>query len=664
MRSKSRRGHSWVPSGVNEDTVLPLRRSFLIATGGVISGLLVSRMAWLQTLEGQRHTSAADENRFDVRILVAPRGVIYDRGGEPLAITSRDYRVSIVPERCPDPEATIRQIAAILGLEEPTIRRRLTELRSARRFDELPIRQGLTWPEFSELNVRLPSLPGVVVEAGSTRRYPFDVAFAHPIGYVQKPNQREIEAAQSRGSDGARRAQYLRHPDVRVGKAGLEAGLETALHGEAGWRKIEVNASGRVVSEIGHEVREPVPGQDVVLTLDGELQRAAMERMAGESAATVVMDIEQGDLVVLASSPGFDPNLFINGISAAAFSAYNTDEKKPLFHKCVTGAYKPGSTFKMVTGLAAMAAGMSPSERISCPGFFSFGGRRFHCWKRGGHGSVDYRSALKGSCNVYFYQAALRAGPDGVARMARLLGFDVAYDLDIPSVVKGNIPDPEWWRRVRGGEWPAGGTLNMGIGQGDVLTSPVQLATFTARLANGGKAVVPRLVRARAGLPEVGTPAPLGIDPVALQRTNEAMWAISNEAGGTAYNPSQLDLVRHKDTGRIVVETDAPPGSAKVQLAGKTGTAQVRVITAAERARGVRRNEDLEWRLRDHALFVCFGPYDQPRYACAVVVEHGGGGSRVAAPIARDVMRAVLLKDPANRPTMTIAAGPSTRVPT
>jgi penicillin-binding protein 2 len=442
-----------------------------------------------------------------------------------------------------------------------------------------------------------------------------------------------------------------------VGKAGLEARLEPLLDGDPGSRRVVVNTHGRVVSEEGGATNPPTPGVSLVLTLDHELQKAAMERMAGQSAAAVLMDIHQGDLLVLASAPGFDPNEFVNGIPGPAFRVLNEDETKPLFHKCVTGAYKPGSTFKMVTGLAALAAGLPEDFRVSCPGYLPFGGRNFHCHRRGGHGSVDLHTAIKASCNVFFYTAALRAGIENVAAMARNMGLGTAFDVDLPGVEDGIVPDAAWWERVRGGPWPPGNTLNVGIGQGDIQASPLQLAVMTARIANGGLAVTPRIVRDgadRAAPPE--RPPSLGINPQHLAAAQFGMFGVCNEPGGTATRAGNLGLVRHPDTGEVLEASDQTRGFPPVQIAGKTGTAQVRIITAQERARGVRRNQDLEWRLRDHALFVCFGPYDAPRYACVVVVEHGGGGSAVAAPIAADIMKRALLRDPLRMTPATAAS--------
>lgn len=634
------------------------RVAVLGVLGAAGFGSVIARLGYLQventlnTLRGKTsYSDAADENRFDLHVVPPPRGVIHDRFGEVLANTSPNYRVMIVPEATQGKlEEVLRQLGILLDMPEAAIEARIRKAKRARRFDSILVQEGLDWQQFTAVNVFLPELPGVKAEAGQLRYYPFKSAFAHPIGYVQRPSQSEIDRAEIT-NPGA--GVYLRNPDVRVGRSGLEARLEPDLQGQAGWRKVEVNAAGRVVSETVGQSRKPVDGSPVILTLDGALQRAAMERMGGESAAAVIMDIQSGELLVLASAPGFDPNAFVNGIGAQDFKALNENEYKPLFHKAVTGAYKPGSTFKIVTALAALQAGKDPAERHNCPGYFVYGGRPFHCWKKGGHGSVDLHGALKGSCNVYFFQAALRAGQDRIAAMARALGFGTAFELDLPAVQAGIVPDQAWWESQRDEPFPSGMTLNTGIGQGDLLVSPLQLGVATARLASG-LAVDPILVREKLGTTGATAPPALDIPKEHRDIVMAGMYAVCNEPGGTAISGGDLQLVRDPVSGRAV-PLEAGSRFERVRMAGKTGTAQVRVISAAERALGVKRNEDLRWGLRDHALFISIAPWDKPRYACAVVVEHGMAGSRVAAPMARDILRIALMDDPLSRAPMKLA---------
>ena len=639
------------------------RRALMLSAGGAtVMGAIMFRLAQLQATDifTEEYTNAADENRFDTRIIAPPRGVIYDRFGTVLAQTSKDYQVSVVQDDAENVEQVIGRVAEILGLGSDWAHRALIKVREQVRYEPAQLKAGLNWDEFNAINVRLPELRGVVADSTDTRAYPYDVVFAHPIGYVQKPTQRDIENAQKpeNGPDGQRRAVYLRNPDVRVGKAGLEARLEQNLHGDAGWRKVIVNAFGREMGEDKEERHDPTRGTGAVVTLDAELQRVAMQAFGDQAGAAIVMDIYTGDLLVMTSAPSFDPNLFVNGISTADFAALNGDEKKPLFNKAITGAYPPGSTFKTMVGIAAKQSGIPDNWSVSCPGYMNYGGRAFHCWKKGGHGGVNLHSALRESCDVFYYNAALRAGPERLAAVAREFGFGIAHDVSLPNVEDGVVPDPAWMQRVRHTEWTGGLTLNYGIGQGDLLVTPLQLCVMAARIGNNGHAVIPRLVRDAPGVTEPAQPPQMaGIAAEHLAAIREGMFGVCNEPGGTATRAGNMIQCVRRPDGKIVDAAEGQPGWEPVRIAGKTGTSQVRIITAAERARGVMRDADLPWRMRDNALFVCFGPWDQPRYACAVVIEHGGHMNPLldASPIAATILRETFLRDPANRPAARLA---------
>ncbi|MET0181773.1 MAG: penicillin-binding protein 2, partial [Caulobacterales bacterium] len=526
------------------------RRAVWLSTAGVFAmGAVSVRLLQLQATDlfNKQYTEAADENRFDQRLIPPPRGIVYDRFGVPLAITSKDYRVTITRERAQDLEGAIRSVALILGLDEDWVRRRVREVQSKRAYEPVSLRQGLTWEEFAAVNVRLPELHGVNAESTSARSYPYDIVFAHPIGYVQKPNQRDIDAAQAEGGAGERRAVYYRNPDVRVGKAGIEAELERTLRGEAGWAKVIVNAFGREMGEDLDERQEPIPGSGIVLTIDADLQRRAMEMFNDDESSfaragsVVVMDIITGDLLVMASAPGFDPNHFVNGIGSVEFDQLNTAETKPLFHKAVAGVYAPGSTFKMIVGIAAKQAGVEDDWAVSCSGGFGYGGRVFHCWQRGGHGRVNLHDAIKHSCDVYFYQAALRAGPERIANVSRQFGLGQRYDVSVPNVRSGLIPDPTWWRANRHENWTGGLTVNYGIGQGAMGVTPLQLAVMAARLGNNGHAVVPRLIREAPGVAQPRDPPHMsGIEAEYLARVRDGMFGVCNEPGGTAVRAGAL----------------------------------------------------------------------------------------------------------------------------
>jgi penicillin-binding protein 2 len=632
------------------NVIFSRRAALMSFVGAGVMGAILIRMGQLQAtnLISQEYTDAADENRFDTRIIAPPRGVIYDRFGTVLAQTSKDYQVSVLQNDVDDLEDVVGRVAQILGRSDEWARRTVLRLDPTARYEPVPIAEGLTWEEFNAVNVRLPELRGIVANSADVRAYPYDIVYGHPIGYVQKPTQRDVEEA--RAANDQTRAMYLRNPHVRKGKAGLEASMEDVLHGTPGYRKVIVNARGVEQGEDESERREPVRGSGVVLTLDHELQRTAMQNFGEQSGSAVVMDIYTGDLLVMASTPGFDPNLFVNGIGQSDFDVYNNDEKKPLYHKTVTGVYPPGSTFKMIVGIAAKQAGLEDNWRTHCSGGFYFGGRTWHCWNR--HGSVNLHAAIRHSCDVFFYQAALRAGPERIAAVARQFGLGEHFDVNVPNVRDGLIPDPAWWRENRHEGWTGGLTVNYGIGQGAMGVTPLQLAVMAARLGNNGLAVRPRLVREAPGVS--GPPQPphmSGIEAEYLARVRDGMYGVCNEPGGTANSAGRLELVRNPETGAIVRLTPETRGWPLVQIAGKTGTAQVRALGDN---RG-RHYSTIEWRFRDHALFCCFGPWHEPRYACAVVVEHGGAGSAVAGPIARETMKATLLRDPSRRAPARLA---------
>jgi penicillin-binding protein 2 len=634
-------------------TVIFNRRAALLSfVGAGVLGAILFRMSQLQVSNvfSREYTNAADENRFDTRIIAPPRGIIYDRFGTILAQTSKDYQVSVVQNDVENMEETVGRVAQILGLDDDWARRAIIRVRGGSRYEPQPLKEGLTWEEFNAINVRLPELQGVRAMSSDVRAYPYDVVYGHPIGYVQKPTQRDLDKVIEEEGEGATRAMYLRNPTVRVGKAGLEASMETELHGTPGYRKVIVNARGVEQGEDEGERREPVRGSGLVLTIDHELQRTAMQNFGEQSGSAVVMDILTGDLLVMASAPGFDPNLFVNGISQSDFDGYNLDEKKPLYHKTVTGVYAPGSTFKMIVGIAAKQAGLEDDWSTSCGGGFYYGGRTFHCWNR--HGRVNLHGAIKHSCDVYFYQAALRAGPERIAAVSRQFGLGQHFDVSVPNIRDGLIPDPVWWRANRNEGWTGGLTVNYGIGQGAMGVTPLQLAVMAARLGNNGYAVNPRLIREGPNIGDPPQPEHMsGIEADHLARVREGMFAVCNEPGGTANSAGRLELVRHPETGAAVPITPENRTWQPVQIAGKTGTAQVRALGSN---RG-RHYSTIEWRFRDNALFCCFGPWHEPRYACAVVVEHGGAGSAVAGPIAREVMRNTLMRDPSRRAPARLA---------
>jgi penicillin-binding protein 2 len=627
------------------------RRSFLLAGGAAIGfGALTARLWQLQVVEAEQYATRAVENQFNYVPIPPSRGRIMDRYGAVMAGNLENYIVRFTAHQAGGPSARrsvlldlARVLAPNASLERwnALVEGWTANIARARRYDEVQLEANLDWATFSRVNLRLPSLPGVTVDTGETRSYgrdgrPGDAeAFAHVIGYVSKPNDEAIAERLDGVRDVQERAalsRVLRHPGYRIGRAGVELTLDAELQGAWGLKQVEVDARGRAIREKG-VVQAPAPGGDLRLTLDAEVQAYAQRRLAGESGAVVVLDVTTGEIICLVSAPAFDPNRFARGIETAAYRALVNDERKPLYNKPLAGLYPPGSTFKVITALAALRHGViEPEERVVCRGVTRLGNGEYHCWRgpnRGGHGALDMRGGIKNSCDCYFYEVARRVGVDLLSEEARRFGFEEDFALDAPGARPGTMPT-EAWKRARFDEpWNGGETLITGIGQGFVLASPLELAVATARIANGGIPIRPYIVEGRPHpLPE--TSAASVADPEHLAIVQEAMMAVTDEAGGTAYWAL--------DAKGIDIEG--------VRMAGKTGTSQVRRITPEERARGVVRNEDLPWRRRDHGLFIAYAPYDAPRYAIALIVEHGGGGSSAAAKPARDILREVLLRDP------------------
>ncbi|QYX57660.1 penicillin-binding protein 2 [Roseovarius sp. SCSIO 43702] len=587
-----------------------INRRALILGGAQLGflGLLGFRMRHLQVDQADQFRLLAEENRIKIRLIPPARGQIFDRNGKVIAENVPSYRIMLDGEEAGDVDDVIARLGRIITLDPEEVARAREEMRRSR-IHPVTIADRVSWEALSRVAVNAPALPGVRPEVGLSRRYPQGEDYAHIVGYVGPVSDRDLE--QIKAPD-----QLLLIPRFQIGKVGLEQRLEDTLRGKAGTRRVEQNAAGRVMRELDR--RQGEAGKTLQLTTDSDLQEYIKARLRGESAAAVVMDTETGDILACGSTPAFDPNLFVRGISVADYKALLENKYRPLPNKAVQGVYPPGSTFKMVVLLAALEAGeVGPSETVYCPGHLKVSGRRFHCWKRAGHGNVDLNRSIRESCDVFYYEMALRVGIEKISEMARRLGLGEEYDLPMTGVAAGLIPTKEWKRETRGEEWVVGDSVNSAIGQGFVLTSPLHLAVMTARIATG-RAVSPRLLKSVEG---VETPLAggedLGLNPNHLREVRRAMYAVCNNRRGTAYG------------SRIVEEG--------YRMSGKTGTSQVRNITAAERARGVFRNEDLPWERRDHALFVNYAPSDAPRIAVSVVVEHGGGGSKAAAPIARDI---------------------------
>ncbi|NKC33039.1 penicillin-binding protein 2 [Falsiroseomonas selenitidurans] len=583
------------------------RRALVLGAGQMgLLGFLAHRLHTLQVDEGERYATLAEENRLSARLLAPPRGRVLDRNGQVIAGNQLNWRALLTAEQTTDVGATLETFSRIVPLTDAERARIERDVRRRRRFVPVTVRDFLTWEEMARIELNAPDLPGISVDVGTTRIYPEADHLAHIVGYVAPPAERDMDGDP-----------LLELPGIRVGRSGIERHHDLVLRGRAGAVQMEVNAVGRIIRELDR--REGVQGQDVQLSVDAALTKSLRGKIE-EGTSVVLMDARNGEVLAMATQPSFDPNLFNSGVSTAQWREWTRNRATPLINKATNGLYAPGSTFKMVVALAALEAKVvAPGERVFCPGHMDLGESRFHCWNRGGHGSLDMRTAIKLSCDVYFYEMAKRLGIDRIAAMGRRFGLGVPLDIELPGIRNGLMPTREW-RQAQGRGWALGDTVVHGIGQGFYQLTPLQLATMTARLATG-RAVQPHLTRGIGGRPVRGVRAEdwpsLGIPERDLRLVREAMWAVVNEQGGTAR----------------VARLPGELGS----MAGKTGTTQVRRVTREQRERGYRVDQvPREW--RPHALFVAFAPMENPVFAVSVIVEHGSSGSAAAAPLAREVM--------------------------
>ncbi|AQR61597.1 penicillin-binding protein 2 [Brevundimonas sp. LM2] len=609
-------------SDVNERQGSFLRRTLVVgglATLGVTA--LTVRLAQLQVVQAEEYATLASNNQFNFRLVPPPRGRILDRNGQVIAGNRPSFRVLVVRDETKDLDQTLDLLGRLLPDTVDRRRAIIRDVNAAPRFSPVPVKSDLTWEEFAKVNIYAPELPGVMADMNEARYYPFGGAFAHVIGYVAKVSDRDIAAIKAKGEDAPA---MLYNPGFRIGRTGIEKALDPQLRGEAGGNRVEVDVRGRVVAEDVGGSRPAVPGKDVVLTLDADVQNRALEVFGEEAGGCVMMDVRTGDILCMVSAPSFDPNLFVSGVPSRTYRALADYERRPLTDKAIDGTFAPGSTFKPVVGLAALKRGVSPDRRVTCTGGYYLG-RRFACL--GTHGSLDMRGAIKASCNVYFMTLAVEIGPDAIAQTARDLGLGQVFDIGIGGQKPGLVPDRQWRRDnpVRGdGKWYPGETPSYAIGQGALTVNALQLAVYTSRLANGQKAVMPRLIKSIGGIEQAmgAAFADLPYDPELVKVLRDGMEAVT-DVGGTGFRNSQLGL-------------------GPVRMAGKTGTAQPRNYGA-----GSRKGAGRPWQEKDHNLFIAFAPIDNPRYAVSVIVQHGGmGGGTAGAPRAREVMRVALLKDP------------------
>ncbi|MBF0175969.1 MAG: penicillin-binding protein 2 [Magnetococcales bacterium] len=597
------------------------RRRLLIigGVGSVCFSILGVRLFHLQLLKGGEYRDLAENNRISLQPVPAPRGHIFDRNGEILVENRPDYRLTIIPELSGNLPRILKRLRRYIEITDKEIEGILKQARKQRSFLPVKIKSHLTWTEVSRIEVRNHHFPGAIIQIQSRRHYPYGSLASHALGYLGEINERDKQdiATTQRSDDGFISGSNRDVQDIRfrsgdlVGKTGIERSFETVLRGREGVREMEVNALGRQVRELGHT--SPVPGEDLYLTLDMDLQRDVEEAMGDKLGSVVVLDPRSGEVLAMVSRPAYDPNAFIQGFGPGQWRSLITNPGRPLTNKAIQGQYPPGSTFKMVVALAGLSEGrISPHDRVGCSGHVEREKVRFHCWKRGGHGSMDMVQAIAQSCDVYFYRLADKIGIDALERYAHKFGFGESSGIRLVGERSGIMPSREWKRMHHHASWYPGETLITAIGQGYVMATPLQLANMVATIANGGVLHQPTLVRpVNPFTPIVRRRIRIDSRHLAVVRTG--MEEVVNGSHGTARQA-------------------APKG---VRAAGKTGTSQVVRQKRDENGRPILSNDP---RFQDHALFVSYAPVEAPEMAIAVVIEHGGHGGSAAAPIAREII--------------------------
>ena len=594
-----------------KNQILSRRAVFIILVNLLAFVLIIARLYYLQVAQSDKYKMLSDENRISTRFLIPPRGTIYDRNGEIIAKNEQNFQALLIAEQAPDIETTLNTFKQIIPLSEDEENRIRKDIKSKNRFIPIKLKDNLKWEEVSEILLHAPDLPGVEINEGLSRSYPYADLYAHVLGYVGPVSEKDKND----------NPLYM-VPGFKIGKSGLEKFYDYKLQGKSGTVKLEVNAYGRVMKEI--ERQAGIEGDSLTLTVDTRLQKAAVQAFGEQSGAAVVLDVKTGEILAMVSVPSFDPNLFTNGISYKHWNELLNNERNPLTDKAVSGQYSPGSTFKIVVALAALESKIiNPETRYYCNGAMKVGTSRFHCWRHVGHGSLNVVEAIKYSCDIFFYETALRLGIDKIHDMAQKLGMGHTLNVGLDNEKGGLIPSKAWKKARYNAQWTQGDSANSGIGQGYVLVTPIQLATMLARVVNGGYAVNPTFIKSSKKVKNKAKR--LNISTRNLELVKQGMFEVVNGIGGTASRAKfNLDGAR---------------------MGGKTGTTQVRRISMRERRSGIISDSNLPWRLRNHAWFMGYAPADNPRYAVAVIVEHGSSGSGVAAPIAGKILQEAIKLD-------------------
>ena len=610
------------------------RRMFLItAAKAVVMVGLVGRLISLQINQATKYRSLSDKNRFREWKLAPERGVIKDFFNREIASNEPLYQVHLIPENAKDIDNLFVRLKAILNISEKKVSYLKRTIKKQKPWEPIIISKNLSWSDFSRLNLFLHELDGVEPIVSVARTYP-DNSSAHVLGYVSQISAKDLQ-----------NKKYLAElavPGMAIGKTGLERKLDEKIIGQIGYQRYEVNAFGKRIKEI--KVNTGQAGQSFKTTLDYEVQKYTNELLKDKAAAVCVMDVYNGDIVSLVSSPTFEPNAFIHGLDKNYWNSLIKDEKKPLANKALSGLYPPGSTIKTLVALSALEHKIiKPLDTFRCKGKIELYGEKFHCWEKKGHGIVNLRKGIQRSCDVYFYEIARKLGVDRLSETAKRFGLGKKVLNDFIEEKSGVVPNTKWKKKFIGQNWYLGETLHSGIGQGYFQSTPIQLCLMTAQIANGGFEIKPRILsdgkndklrdylKFKNDNPNQPLPAdllvanynlkPLFKNQEHINLIKDAMFSSSNEPGGTSYRH------RHQDP--------------KFTFAGKTGSSQIKRFTEAQREAEVKQNE-LDYKDRDHALFVAFAPYKNPQYAISVLVEHGGSGGKAAAPIAKKVIKKVL----------------------
>jgi len=585
---------------------------------------LVSRLFFLQIKENKKYLTLSDKNRIREWKLAPVRGEFHDYFGKVIAGNFESYQLHIIPEQVEDFRYVIYRIKDLLELSDREFTKILKKKNEIKSWETLIVSDNLTWKKFSKINNHLYDLNGVKPVISISRNYPYNENFTHVIGYVSQANANDVEKTE------AIKKNFV--PGLKVGKVGLEKSLEEKLIGTNDIERYEVNAYGRRISQL--EFQKGEKGKTLKLTVDTKVQQLANELLKDKAGSICVMDIYTGSIIAMHSSPSFDPNLFVFGISQDDWQVIRNDPMKPLVNKTLQGNYSPGSTIKPIVALSALENRIiNTNFTVECTGKKEMYGQTYHCWKKKGHGFVSLRNAMKQSCDTYFYEIARRLGVDKLSETAKKFGLGKEVFGDLFSIEKkGLIPNTQWKKNALGKGWLLGETMITGIGQGYIQTTPIQLCLMTAQIANGGYKIYPHIVENENKTQPIDKFTPLYKESKNIEIIQDAMFGSTNEVMGTSYRSRIND--------------------PKYQFAGKTGTAQVKKITERDRELDLKTFE-IPYEERDHALYIAFGPYKNPRYALSILVEHGGNGSTTAAPMAKKLFKLIIdrhsLRDSTNK---------------